>query len=154
MRPILVLGLGNPLQADDGVGCRAVEALAQHELPADVEVMDGGTPGIGLLHLLEGRRRAVIVDAAEMARPAGTIVRFRPADVRLTGSTARFSLHRTALADVLALAQALALPLPDLVFFGVQPGRVGWGDALSPEVAAALPELVAMLRAELSECEG
>jgi len=151
IRPVLVLGLGNPLQADDGVGCRVIEALEGRPLPPDVEALDGGTPGIGLLNLLEGRRRAIIVDAAEMGRPAGAVVRFRPADVTLTGSAERFSLHRTAVADALALAAALDLSLPEITFYGVQPGRTGWSAELSPEVAAAIPGLV---QAILEEATG
>jgi hydrogenase maturation protease len=140
--PVLILGLGNPLQADDGVGCRVIEALEERELPPGVEVMDAGTPGVGLINLLEGRQRAIIVDAAEMGRQPGEVMRFRPEDVTLTGSTDRFSLHRTAVADALALAHALNLALPEIVFFGVQPGYVGWRDVLSPEVAAAVPGLI------------
>lgn len=149
MREVLILGLGNPLQGDDGVGCRAIEALERCELPPDVEAMDGGTPGIGLIHLLEGRRRAILIDAAEMGRPPGAIRRFRPDEVALTGSAGRFSLHRSAVADALALAAALDIPLPEIVFYGVQPGRIGWGEELSPQVAAAIPQLVAMIMAEV-----
>ncbi len=138
----LILGLGNPLQADDGVGCRVIEALEKRVLPDGVEIMDGGTPGLGLIHLLEGWQRVVIVDAAEMKLEPGEVVRFRPQDVTLTGSAERFSLHRTAVADALALARELSLPLPEIVFYGVQPGRVGWGEELSPQVQAALPALV------------
>ena len=152
LRPVLVLGLGNPLQADDGVGCRVIEALegalTGSELPPGVEIMDAGTPGVGLINLLEGRQRAIIVDAAEMGCQPGEVVRFRPEDVTLTGSTARFSLHRTAVADALALARALNLPLPEIVIFGVQPGAIGWRDELSPEVAAAVPGLVAAILEE------
>ncbi|MGC8779368.1 MAG: hydrogenase maturation protease [Anaerolineae bacterium] len=149
MRSTLILGLGNPLQGDDGVGCRVIEALEARELPPDVEVLDGGTPGVGLIHLLEGRRRAILIDAAEMGRPPGTIARFRPEEVVLTGAAGRFSLHRSAVADALALAAALNLPLPEIVFYGVQPGRVGWGEGLSDEVAAAIPRLVERIMAEI-----
>lgn len=145
----LILGLGNPLQTDDGVGCRVIEALEKRVLPDGVEIMDGGTPGLGLIHLLEGRQRVVIVDAAEMELQPGEIVRFRPQDVTLTGSTERFSLHRTAVADALALARELSLPLPEIVFYGVQPGRVGWGEELSPQVQAALPALVERILEEV-----
>ncbi len=149
MRSTLILGLGNPLQGDDGIGCRVVEALAARDLPADVEVMDGGTPGIGLIHLLEGRRRAILIDAAEMGRPPGTVACFRPAEVELTGAAGRFSLHRTAVADALALAAALNLALPEIIVYGVQPGRVGWGEELSTEVASAIPTLVERIMAEM-----
>ncbi len=151
MRSTLILGLGNPLQGDDGVGCRVVEALQAYTLPETVEALDGGTPGIGLLHLLEGRALAILIDAAEMGRPPGTIARFRPREVVLTGSAERLSLHRTAVSDTLALAEALGLPLPEIVFFGVQPGRVGWAESLSPEVAAAIPELVQAILREVGQ---
>ena len=142
MKPILILGLGNPLQGDDGVGARLVEALERRCLPRDVEVMDGGTPGIGLVNLLEDRRRVIIVDAAEMGLPAGRVKRFQPKDVTLTGAAEQFSLHRSGVADALALARELDLALPEIIVFGVQPARVGWGDGLSAEVAAVVPQMV------------
>ncbi len=142
MKPILILGLGNPLQGDDGLGPRVVEALARRALPPDVEVMDGGTPGVGLLNLLEGRRRVILVDAAEMGRAPGSVARFRPGEATLRDSAGGLSLHRSGVAEALALAGALGLALPELVVFGVQPARVGWGHDLSPEVQAVVPSVV------------
>ena len=142
MKPVLVLGLGNPLQRDDGVGIRVVEELERRQLPDHVEVMDGGTPGVGLINLIEGRARVVIVDAAEMGRRPGEVVRFRIQDVKLTGSPERFSLHHSGVADALALAEALGAPLPEIVVYGVQPAQVSWGEELGSETAAALPALV------------
>ena len=142
VKPILILGLGNPLRGDDGVGCRVVEALSLEALPPQVEAMDGGTPGIGLLHLIEGRRRVILVDAAEMGRPPGSVARFLPGDVRLAVSAEGVSLHHSGVAETLALARALNLALPDLVVFGVQPTRVNWDPDLSPEVRAAVAQVV------------
>jgi hydrogenase maturation protease len=150
MKPILILGLGNLLQADDGVGCRVAQELERRELPDDVEVMDGGTPGVGLINLFEGRQRVIIIDAAEMEREPGTVARFRPEDVALTGSTQRFSLHRTGVADALNLARALGIDLPEMVVFGVQPAQVDWNEALSPQVQAAVPLVVEAIVTELS----
>jgi hydrogenase maturation protease len=142
MKPILILGLGNPLQGDDGVGCRVAQELEQYALPDDVEVMDGGTPGVGLLNLFEGRRRVIIVDAAEMGKLPGEVVRFQPEEVTLTGSAQRFSLHRSGVADALALARELGLALPDITVFGVQPERVDWDEGLSPRVQAAVHQVI------------
>jgi len=147
MKPILILGLGNPLQGDDGVGCHVAQeferqSLSGRALPDDVEVMDGGTPGVGLLNLFEGRSRVIIVDAAEMGRLPGEVARFRPEDVTLTGSTLRFSLHRSGVADALALAGKLKLALPEIVVFGVQPERVDWGEGLSSHVQAAVSQVI------------
>ena len=141
-KPVLILGLGNPLQGDDGVGCRVAQELEERTLPDDVEVMDGGTPGVGLLNLFQGRQRVIIVDAAEMGLAAGSVVRFRPEDVTLTGSAQRFSLHRSGVADALALASELKLALPEIVVFGVQPERVDWNDSLSPQVQMAVSQVI------------
>ena len=138
---VLVLGLGNPLRGDDGVGCRLIEELARRELPPGVQVLDGGTAGLRLLDLLEGWERVIVVDAAEMGRRPGEFLRFTPADVRLASMPDRCSLHHAGLSEVLALADALGEPLPDIVIFGVQPAQVGWGEGLSAAVEAALPAL-------------
>ncbi len=150
-RSTLILGLGNPLQADDGVGIRVIEELEKRALPAHVEVMDGGTPGVGLINLLEGRARVIIVDAAEMGRPPGAIARFGPDEVKLTGSSQRFSAHRSGVADALELANALKLKMPDIVIYGVQPGYVGWRQELSEPVAAAIPALIEAIIKETQE---
>ncbi len=147
----LVLGLGNPLRGDDGIGPRVIESLHRRGLPAGVAALDAGAAGLDLLNLLDGPQRVIIVDAAEMGRAAGAVVRFRPEDVTLTGSAERFSLHRTAAADALALADALGIPLPEIVVYGVQPTRVGWGEGLSDEVAAAIPGLVQTILREIQE---
>nr|HID13996.1 hydrogenase maturation protease [Anaerolineae bacterium] len=138
---VLVLGLGNPLRGDDGVGCRLAEELARRELPPGVQVLDGGAVGLGLLDLMEGWERVIIVDAAEMGRRPGGFVRFTPSDVRLASVSDRFSLHHAGLSEVLVLADALGRALPEMVIFGVQPAEVGWGEGLSPAVEAALPAL-------------
>ncbi|MBL7065411.1 MAG: hydrogenase maturation protease [Anaerolineae bacterium] len=161
----LILGLGNPLRGDDGVGCRVAEELARRELPPGVQALDGGAAGLRLLDLLEGWERVVIVDAAEMGRRPGEFVRFTPTDVRLvsasdrpstgpstmlrTSSGHRFSLHHVGLSEVLALADALGRTLPEMVIFGVQPARVGWGEGLSLAVEAALPALIAIVLEEV-----
>lgn len=142
MRPILILGLGNLLQGDDGIGCRVAQELERRTLPDGVEVIDGGTPGVGLLNLFEGRERVIIIDAAEMGLEPGAFKRFEPQDVILTGSAQRFSLHRSGVADALALARELKLTLPEIVVFGVQPAFVDWSDASSPPVQAAVPGII------------
>ncbi len=160
MKPILVLGLGNPLQSDDGVGSVVVEELERvgghgpAPLPQDVEVLDGGTPGIGLLNLIQGRRRVVIVDAAAIGQPPGTVVRFTPDQVDLGETRRLFSLHASGIADSLALARALNLALPPLVVFGIQAGRVEWGQGLSEPVQAAVPRVIEMVLREIGVDHG
>lgn len=145
----LVLGLGNPLRGDDGIGPRVVAELRRRGLPKGVEAVDGGTGGLDLLHLLEGWERAVIVDAALLGRNPGEFVRFTPEETHLVGSLASFSSHSAGLADALALARALGQKLPDIIIYGVQPERMDWEEGLSPAVEAALPRLVEEILAEV-----
>ena len=144
---VVVIGLGNPLRGDDGVGPRVVAELRRRGLPEGVEAVDGGTGGLDLLRMMEGWDRVVVVDAADMGREPGQFVRFTPEEARLMEAPDRFSFHHAGLAEVLSLARALDRPLPPLVIFGVQPERVGWEEKLSPAVEQAIPALVeAVLR--------
>lgn len=143
--PILILGLGNPLRGDDGIGPRVVEELNRRGLPEGVTALDGGTGGLDLLNVLEGRERVVIVDAAEIGREPGQFVRFTPDEMRLTRSTETFSSHHAGLAEALALAEALGRPLPEIVILGVQPAAMEWREGLSPAVEATLPAVVEAL---------
>lgn len=157
MKPILVLGLGNPLQGDDGVGCAVAEALAAAALgplPDEVEVLELGTPGVGLINYLEGRERVVIVDAAEMRRPPADVVRFTPDEIRLGDPTRSFSLHAPGIVDSLLLAKALNMPLAPIVIFGIQPAFIGWRSGLSPEVQAAVPRAVQAVLTEVGDKHG
>ncbi len=147
----LILGLGNPLRGDDGIGPSVVEELADRDLPEEVTLIDGGTGGLDLLRLLERWRRVVIIDAADVGRGPGEYVRFTPDEVRLVGVSASLSLHHAGLSEVLTLADALDLHLPEMVIFGVQPTEIGWKEGLSPAVEAALPTLA---DAVLEEIEG
>jgi hydrogenase maturation protease len=148
---VLVLGLGNPLRGDDGVGPRVIEELNRRGLPEGVTALDGGTDGFDLLHVLAGWERAIIVDAADVGREPGQYVRFTPEEARLVESADGFSLHNAGLAEVLALAKAVGQPLPELVIFGVQPEKIGWGEGLSPAVEAALPDIVNAVLNEINK---
>ena len=150
MPATLILGLGNPLRGDDGVGVRVAQMLAGRRLPGDVEVVDGGTQGLGLVALLEGRRRAIVVDAANVGRAPGQFVRFSLEEARLLGQDeGRFSVHDAGLREALLLARALGVLPEEVVIFGVQPARVEWEAGLSPQVEAALPALARAVQREV-----
>jgi len=151
---ILVIGLGNPLRGDDGIGPRVVAELHRRGLPEGIEAMDGGTGGLDLLRVMEGWDRVVVVDAADMGETPGRFVRFTPDEARLVETPDRLSLHHAGLAEVIRLAQALDHPLPPIVVFGVQPERIDWQEGLSPAVEATLPVLVEAILKEIGEEDG
>jgi hydrogenase maturation protease len=150
-KTVLVLGLGNPLRGDDGIGPRVIEALNHRGLPEGVTALDAGSGGLDLLQILEEWEQAVIIDAADIGREPGQFIRFTPNEARFVGSEDTTSLHNAGLAEVLALADAVGQPLPKLVIFGVQPGKIDWGEGLSPAVEATLPILVNAVLDEINK---
>jgi hydrogenase maturation protease len=158
----LVLGVGNPLCGDDGVGARIIELLGQpaslsgRTLPPGACVQDAGLPGWGLPSWLEGWSRVFLVDAVEMGLEPGEWRRFCPEEVKYNledeafSQSDLFSLHQPGLACGLALAQALDLLPEELVIYGVQPADTTPGAPLSPQVNACLPQLVEQLLNDIS----
>ncbi len=147
-RATLVVGLGNPLRGDDGVGVRVAQALTAKALPPGVEVVDGGTRGLGIVNLIEGRRRVIFVDAADVGRSPGQFVRFTLDEAHLRGDDQSLTVHAAGLRDALLLAQALRMLPDEVIIFGVQPANLEWNSGLSPEVEALLPNLMSAVLAE------
>ena len=145
----LILGVGNPLQGDDGLGVRAAEMLAERELPPGVRVEEIGTPGLGLANWLEAESRVILVDAIHMGERPGTWRRFGPEEVRLIASGDVLASHEPGIAEGLALAQALNMLPDEIVFYGVEPVRCEMGQELSPAVSGALPGLVEAILADI-----
>jgi hydrogenase maturation protease len=145
----LVIGLGNPMRGDDGIGLRVIESLAGQALPDGVEVVDGGTQGLGIVNLMEGRQRVIMVDAANVGKAPGEFVCFTPAEARLLGDDQYLSVHSAGLRDALLLARVLQVLPDEVVIVGVQPAHLDWDDGLSPEVEAAIPQIVGRILDEL-----
>jgi len=139
--PILVLGLGNMLLSDDGVGPALLEQLANSEgrWSGQVEFLDGGTQGLALLGHLSGRRALIIVDALKMGAAPGTVHRLTLPELREVSPGRANSGHESNAGELLAAAQLLD-ELPDQLFVvGVEPGKITTGIGLSPAVREALP---------------
>jgi hydrogenase maturation protease len=145
----LIVGLGNPLRGDDGVGMRVIQTLMAETLPEGVEVVEGGTQGLGLVSLMEGWRRVILVDAANVGQPPGEFVRFTPQEARLLGGDQRLSIHNAGLRDALLLAETLDLLPDEIIIYGMQPANLDWDANLSPQVEATMPELVRAILDEL-----
>lgn len=146
--PVLVVGVGNLIQADDGVGVHAVQAMSDWDLPATVEVFDGGTAGLDLLPALQDRRTIIVIDAVDAGMDPGTLLRFTPDDVD-TNVTAYDSMHQLGLLETLTMGKIMGSDPGRVIILGVQPGLVDWGMELSDTVAASMPKLLDLVREEL-----
>ena len=140
---ILVLGLGNVLLQDEGVGVRVIERLqARYAFPDDVTVLDGGTLGLDLLHVLEEADRAVVVDAVKAGKEPGALVRLRNEEIPAFLGP-KVSPHQVGLQDLLGLAQLRGHFPGEVILLGVQAERLEPGLDLSPAIAAQVEPLAA-----------
>jgi hydrogenase maturation protease len=145
----IVLGLGNALRGDDGVGPVVIEWLDRQALPPGVETIAGGTSGLDIVSILMGRERAIIVDAANVGQAPGRWVRFTPDVAQLKSSDVTLSLHSAGFAEALALGAALNVLPPTIIIYGVQPQNLDWSSQLSVEVQAAVAEVGQAILREL-----
>jgi hydrogenase maturation protease len=145
----LVLGIGNLLMGDEGVGVEVARRLAELPLPPDVEVLDGGTGSFVLLEPMPRADRIVLVDAALDSTPPGTVRRLTP---RFSREYPRsLTAHDIGLKDLLDAFHLLGEP-PEVVLFAVSvQSPVDPRLELSAPVAAAVPGICRMVRAELEQ---
>lgn len=143
---VLVMGVGNALLQDDGVGVRVVEALAQRSqlqspnTQAQIELVDAGTIGLALLPQLESADALVVVDASELNAPPGSLRVFRGHEIEALLSSRRRSVHEVALLDLLAAASLRGRCPSRRALVAIQPGCTDWGLEPTPEVAASIPQ--------------
>lgn len=144
----LVLGVGNLLMSDDGVGVHAVQRLEKRALPPGVEVLDGGTCGLDLLQFFEGVERLIVLDAANVGCEPGTIVRLTGDDVPAFLAM-KVSPHEINLPELLFSAKLSGIYPREVVVLGVQPETIETGVELSAPVAAQVDALLAHVMAEI-----
>ncbi len=148
MTRTLVLGLGNLVHTDDGVGVHAIRELqSDPRVPHDVVLLDGGTLGMALLSHISGVRRLLVIDAMDVGEPSGTLLRFEGASLR--GLPGKASVHQLGFADLMVALQLLGESPGEIVVLGVQPESTDWRAELTPPVAKALGPLVECVIAQL-----
>lgn len=145
----LVLGMGNPILSDDGVGIYVAQRLRALPLPEGVEVRESEVAGLRLLELMRGHDKVLIVDALQSGREAGEVVRYEARD--FAGGHRYSSAHSIGFTTALELGRELGYDMPDdVTVFAVEAVDVEtFGDELSPPVAEAAERVIEMVRAEV-----
>jgi len=138
--PTVVLGVGNLLRADDGVGVHVAHALLARDDLGDVTVLDGGVAPLDALAHAGPMQRLIIVDAAELGEAPGTFRVLDPDDLAPQDGDA-VSLHDLDLLWALNVMRATGEHPPETVVIGVQPAAMDWSTELSPAVAARLDDI-------------
>jgi hydrogenase maturation protease len=143
----LILGLGNLLLSDEGVGVHVARALAERELPSDVSVVEAGTAFLDVLPDIEKADRILLIDAMEGGGTPGSVYRV-PFD-QCVHPDMLASLHGFDMSRVLFMAGNNRAP--EVTVFGVEPARIEWGTELSPVVQRMLPAVEKAILSELTQ---
>lgn len=142
---IVIIGVGNLLLGDEGIGIHVVEELSKRNLPANVEVIDGGTGGVALLSLMEGAGKVIIVDAVLGGNSPGKIY-VLDAERLMKGVVKFISLHEMDLLSTLMIGRELGKLPPELILVGVEPKNYEeYNMDLSPEVKAVIPKVIEVI---------
>lgn len=148
-KPILVVGVGNLIQRDDGFGVHVVRVLADKDLPDGVDLFDGGSLGPEMLPWLQGREKIVFIDAVDAGMKPGTLFRFEPNDLQYQLGE-KTSIHQLGLIDTLSMVELMGAAPREVVIIGVQPKVIDWGEELSPELENVIPKVIELVKKEIN----
>jgi len=140
-KPILLLGVGNIVQQDDGVGVHAITELMKREWPEEVELYDGGTLGIDLLPIIQNRDTIIVIDAVNGGESPGTLFKFSPDEVTLKVQPYD-SLHQLGFLETVSMAQILGTEPNHVLVIGCQPNVVDWGLELTETISGKIARIL------------
>lgn len=150
MKKIMVVGIGNLLLQDEGIGVHAINALSELQVSPEVELVDGGTHSYDLVDIFCQAEKLIIVDALQAGGEPGTIYRAPLEQLGLKPDNNCISLHQLHFIDAVEMVKLLGHN-PQITVFGVEPAVIGWGMELSPTVADKLPRLTELIKEEIEQ---
>ena len=146
----VILGVGNLLLTDEGVGVHVAQNLLQAELPEGVAVVEGGTDGFRLLNIITEADRLIIIDAVKGGSEPGTIYRFDINDIKNVQSGFKTSVHQIGILEVIDLSGLIGKE-PTTTVIGIEPKSLTMGINLSPEVQEKIPRIIELIFEELQQ---
>jgi hydrogenase maturation protease len=144
---VVVIGVGNLLQKDEGVGIHVIRSLQDMGLPADVKLVDGGTSP-DLIAYTKAGDKMIIIDCATTGGEAGSIYRFKPEDLE-AGKGKLTSAHEMGVAENLKLMEMTGNKPKETVIIGIEPAEIDWGIELSEKLQERLLEVVKVVVEEI-----
>ncbi len=147
-REIIILGVGNLLMADEGVGVHVAEELMKMDLPEGVRVVEGGTDGFKLLNVILGASKLIIIDAVKAGEAPGTIYRFTLEEAPSFPDIYKTSVHQIGILEVVNLS-SLVGDTPETIIIGIEPKAIKMGMDLSPEIESKLPRIIEIVMDEV-----
>jgi len=150
---ILVLGVGNLLLSDEGVGVHVAQRMMTMDMPPEVQVVEGGTDGFGLVNVITEADRMILVDAVRGGGQPGSIYRFEIEDCPPYPDIFKTSVHQISILEVINLSSLIGTT-PRTTIIGIEPACMEMGMELSPAVAAKVPRVIQMIKEEVEASLG
>ncbi|MBC8456749.1 MAG: HyaD/HybD family hydrogenase maturation endopeptidase [Deltaproteobacteria bacterium] len=147
-KKIVVLGVGNLLLADEGVGVHVANRLMEITLPPEVEVIEGGTDGFSLMDVMMNADRLIVIDAVKGGAHPGSIYRFDIEDCSPYLDVYKTSVHQINILEVISLSRLIG-HTPKTTVIGIEPKSLKIGMELSPEIQAKIPKIIELIFSEL-----
>ncbi|HCL81557.1 MAG TPA: hydrogenase expression/formation protein [Nitrospiraceae bacterium] len=143
--PLCVIGLGNILLKDEGIGVHAANAVKErYAFSPDVDIIDGGTIGLDLLPIIEGRDRVMIVDAVDFGKEPGHIGIIKDKDIPSVLNS-KLSVHHIGLSDVLFTAAFMDITPSEICLVGIQPKSLDVGLDMTPEIDGKMEDMINLI---------
>ncbi len=146
-KPILILGIGNILLSDEGIGIHVIENLRKYSIPEDVELVDGGTSGADMIDIIAEREKVIVVDSMQTNDSAGTIRKFTIRDFNFSNNIT-MSLHNLGIAETILMTELLGCKPEEVIFFGIKPEFTGCGLSLSENLNRKLTNITELILKE------
>jgi hydrogenase maturation protease len=143
---VVIIGVGNLLMKDEGVGIHAIRELEQLNLPADVTLIDGGTSP-DLIACTRAGAKMIIIDAAKAGGEPGAIYRFKPEDLAAEKPVLA-SAHQMGVVENLAMMELAGNKPASVIIIGIEPAEIDWGMELSPTLQSRMPKLIEVVLKE------
>lgn len=150
---ILVLGVGNLLLSDEGVGVHVAQRMMTMDMPPEVQVVEGGTDGFGLVNVITEADRMILIDAVRGGGQPGSIYRFEIEDCPPYPDIFKTSVHQISILEVINLSSLIG-STPRTTIIGIEPACMEMGMSLSPVVAAKVPAVIRMVQEEVEKSLG
>jgi len=147
-RRIAVIGVGNILMADEGVGIRVLDKLKERGVPEGIDLIDAGTSFFDIAPTLEGYRKIIIIDATRGGKSPGTLYKFRESDINVHNEGA-ISLHDFGVVESLKLERLIRQISDNIVFIGIEPKNIKPSLELSDTIENVINRVIDLVMAEI-----
>jgi len=146
----VILGVGNLLLSDEGVGVHVINKMMDMHFPPDIELIEGGVDGLRLMNLVVGVDRLIVIDAVKGGGSPGSIYKFRPEEFVTRTDTSKLSVHQVGILEVIRLS-GLVGKLPETTIIGVEPKSIEMGMELTPKIQSKVPRIIELVLDELKD---